>query len=162
MLPFIMVEIVPSKDRPRKSSGLMKWDPYTLLIILGKDGKAEGSLYVDDGETFDFQQGAFIHRRFVFEPKEGLRSVDLATKKGPKTAEYLKTMQDVRVERIVVVNAPRSWEGKESVRVVEEGAKSGFANVPVSWHAGGGGKAAWAVVRDPGVGIARDWRIDFS
>ena len=163
-IPLLMQggHIIPRKDRPRKSSGLMKWDPYTLLVVLGKDGKAKGSLYVDDGETFDFQQGAFIHRQFVFEPKEGLRSVNLATKKGPKTAEYLKVMKDVRVERIIVVNAPGSWEGQHSVRVVEEGAKSGSTSVPLSWHAGGDGKAAWAVVRDPGVRIARDWRIIFS
>ena len=44
----------------------MKWDPYTLVVVLGKDGKSEGSLYVDDGENFYFHNGAYIHRKFVF------------------------------------------------------------------------------------------------
>lgn len=160
-IPLLMQggHIIPRKDRPRKSSGLMKWDPYTLVVVVGRDGKADGSLYIDDGETFDFQKGAFIHRRFVFE-ESSLRSEDL-TSKGAKTAEYLKTMENVRVERVIVVNAPKNWEGKSSVSVVEEGSKSGHS-VSMSWQAEVEGKAAWAVVRDPGVAIGKNWKIDFS
>lgn len=160
-IPLLMQggHVIPRKDRPRKSSGLMKWDPYTLIVAVGKDGKADGSLYVDDGETFDYQKGAFIHRRFGFD-ESSLRSEDLATK-GPKTAEYLKKMAKVRVERVIIVNAPKSWQEKSSVLVVEEGSKSG-SRASLVCHAEADGKAAWAVVRDPGVAIGRDWRIDFS
>jgi hypothetical protein len=35
-----------------------------------------GELYVDDGETFEFAGGGFVHRRFVFDGKE-LSSVSL-------------------------------------------------------------------------------------
>ncbi|KAL9128057.1 MAG: hypothetical protein Q9217_003196, partial [Psora testacea] len=67
-IPVLMQagHVIPRKDRPRKSSGLMKWDPYTLLIVLDKDGKASGSLYIDDGESFNYQSGAYIHRKFDF------------------------------------------------------------------------------------------------
>jgi mannosyl-oligosaccharide alpha-1,3-glucosidase len=160
-IPLLMQggHIIPRKDRPRKSSGLMKWDPYTMVVVLDKDSKAEGSLYVDDGETFNFEKGAYIHRRFVFDDS-GLRSSDLGTT-GAKTAEYLKTMAKVRVERVIVVNAPKSWEDKSSVLVMEEGSKSGTI-ASLSWHAGADGKAAWAVVRNPGVTVGKDWKIDFS
>ncbi len=160
-IPVLMQggHIIPRKDRPRKSSGLMKWDPYTLVVVLDKDGRAEGRLYVDDGETFGYEKAAYIHRRFVFD-QSSLSSEDIGAK-GAKTADYLKVMAKVRVERVIVVNAPKSWEDKSSVLVMEEGSKSG-TSASLSWHAGAGGKAAWAVIRDPGVAIGKDWKIDFS
>lgn len=161
-IPLLMQggHVIPRKDRPRRSSGLMKWDPYTLMVVVGKDGKADGSLYVDDGETFDYQQGAFIHRRFVLDGTS-LRSENVAPKKGGKTAEYLKTMAKVRVERVIIVNAPKSWEDKSSVMVVQEGSRSGWST-SLNWHAETGGKAAFAIVRSPGVEIVKNWRIDFA
>ena len=160
-IPLLMQggHIIPRKDRPRKSSGLMKWDPYTLLVVLGKDGRAEGSLYVDDGETFDYQSGAYIHRNFIFS-ESSLSSESIGTK-GPKTAAYLRTMTSVRVERVIVVNAPREWESKNEVLVLTDGAKAG-TRASMTWHGRQSGKADWAVVRDPGVAIGTDWKIDFS
>lgn len=154
-IPLLMQggHIVPRKDRPRKSSGLMKWDPYTLVVVLDKNGEAEGTLYADDGETFGYQQGAYIHRRFRLSDGK-LSSEDVGTK-GSQTASYLKTMKDVRVEKVIVVNAPSSWEGKGEVSV------SG-GSVDLAFHAAEGKKAAWAVVRNPGVGIGTDWIIDFG
>jgi mannosyl-oligosaccharide alpha-1,3-glucosidase len=159
-IPLLMQggHVIPRKDRPRKSSGLMRWDPYTLVVVVGKDGKAEGSLYIDDGETYDFQKGAFVHRRFVFDGSS-LRSENMA-EKGAKTAEYLEKMVKVRVERIIIVNAPKSWENLRACKV-EESARSGYS-ASLSWNAEAGGKAAWAVVRDPDVAIGKDWKIDFS
>jgi mannosyl-oligosaccharide alpha-1,3-glucosidase len=160
-IPLLMQggHIIPRKDRPRRSSGLMKWDPYTLVIVLDKERKAEGTLYADDGETFDFQSGAYIHRKFTFADST-LVSENLGTK-GSKTAEYLKNMAKVRVEKVIIVGAPDSWKGKSEVLVVEEGSKSGV-KVRFTWHAGSTGKGAWAVVRDPGVAVGRDWKIDLS
>ncbi|RMZ83955.1 hypothetical protein DV737_g1312, partial [Chaetothyriales sp. CBS 132003] len=121
-LPLLMQggHIIPRKDRPRKSSGLMKWDPYTLVVVVGKDGKATGSLYVDDGETFDYEQGAFIHRGFKL--ANGILSSSNLGVEGPKTA-----------------------------RTAE-----------LTYHAAAGNKAAWATVRNPGVRIGADWKIEFG
>jgi len=154
--------IIPRKDRPRKSSGLMKWDPYTLVVVLDQNGQAMGTVYVDDGETFDYQQGAYIYRQFRM--TDGvLQSTDLSSK-GSKTAAYLKTMSEVRVEKIIVVNAPREWAGKEEVIVWEDvsGSSKHSVQAGLTYRAPHGGKAAWAVVRSPGVGIGTSWRIDFG
>jgi mannosyl-oligosaccharide alpha-1,3-glucosidase len=153
-IPLLMQggHIIPRKDRPRRNSGLMKWDPYTLVLVLGKEGTATGELYVDDGETFDYQQGAYIHRAFEF--KDGvLESKNLGTK-GKLTDKYAKTMKNVGVERVLVVGAPKSWEGKKSVR-------AGGKDVQLGFHGEEGGKAAWAVVRSPKVAIGEDWKIEF-
>ncbi|KAJ7957062.1 Alpha-glucosidase [Quillaja saponaria] len=56
--------IVPRKDRFRRSSTQMANDPYVLVIALNSSQAAEGELYIDDGKSFEFQQGAYIHRPF--------------------------------------------------------------------------------------------------
>lgn len=43
--------VVPVKSRYRRSTKLMKHDPYTLVIALDKKGEATGQLYIDDGES---------------------------------------------------------------------------------------------------------------
>lgn len=159
-IPLLMQggHIIPRKDRPRKSSGLMKWDPYTLVVILDKKGEAEGTVYVDDGETFGYEQGAYIHRKFTL--SDGvLRSSDIGSK-GPKTASYLKSMKGVKVEKIIVVNAPTSWSEVSEVIVTEDGVK-GDNKAELNFHSATGNKAAWAVVRNPGNGIGTDWTIRF-
>lgn len=160
--------IIPRRDRPRRSSGLMKFDPITLLVVLNNTNKAEGTLYLDDGETFDYQQGAYIHRRFTMDGK-ALTSTDIAMP-GPKRVNYLKAMEDVRIERVILVGAPGEWSSKDQVTVLEEhdGAKKGDDGKRNEWkstlqyHPAENGKAAWAMIRDPAVGIGREWRIDFS
>lgn len=159
-VPILMQggHVVPRKDRPRRSSGLMKYDPYTLVIVLDKNGEADGTLYVDDGETFDYERGAYIHRQFRFQ-ESTLSSQDIGTK-GPKTAGYLKEMADVRVERLVVIDPPKEWQEKASVTVVEDGATAG-TTASMEYFSQSTGKAPYAVVKNPNVGIGKTWRIEF-
>lgn len=159
-LPILMQggHIIPRKDRPRKSSGLMKWDPYTLVVVLSKTGEAEGTIYVDDGETFDYQQGAYVHRQLAFSNNR-LTSSNIGTKSS-KTASYLKTIQDVKVEKVIIVNAPGTWATTTEVVVSQD--QSQGANVDLTYYAAVGGKASWAVVRRPDVKIGADWSINFG
>lgn len=153
-IPLLMQggHIIPRKDRPRRSSGLMKYDPYTLVLALSKAGTAEGTLYVDDGESFDYEAGAYIHRAFAF--ADGvLESRNIGTK-GKLTDKYLKSMKDVHVEKIIVVGAPAEWADKAS-------AKVGGSEAKIEYHAAEGGKAAWALVKKPNVAIGEDWRVEF-
>jgi alpha 1,3-glucosidase len=152
--------IIPRRDRPRRSSGLMKWDPFTLVVVLNKAGDAEGTLYLDDGQTFDYQAGAFIHRRFIYsQASSSLFSENLAEAVGAKTAAYLKTMKKVRVEKIIIVGVGGEWASRKEVSVSEEGKQR---KSKVIYHRAEGGKAAWAVIRDPKVAVENSWRIDFA
>jgi alpha 1,3-glucosidase len=160
-IPLLMQggHIIPRKDRPRRSSGLMRWDPYTLVIALGKEGNAVGELYVDDGETYDYESGALIHRAFDYSATSSqLVSTNIAAK-GKLTDKFLKTMKDVGVEKVVVIGAPASWAKKSYVKAQAGGKEY---DVPLEFHAAEGGKAAWAVVKNPKVAIGADWTIDFS
>ena len=152
--------IFPRRDRARRSSKLMKWDPITLVIVLGKSGDASGSLYLDDGESFDFESGAYINRKFVFHRASStLKSEDLSHG-GSLSASYHKSMTKVQVEKIVVVGAPAEWQGRKEVGVEQEGSK--FVTADLNFHPASGGKAAWAVVRNPKVTVAKGFTITFS
>ncbi|CAK4030962.1 glycoside hydrolase family 31 [Lecanosticta acicola] len=166
-IPLLMRggHIIPRRDRPRRSSGLMKYDPITLVITLGNSGDAEGTLYLDDGESFDYEEGAYIHRKFQYLGSTStLMSEDLATAPGKKTKEYLKSMEKVRVEKVIVVGAPETWKDKTEVEVGEEqsGKSTDARKVPMDYHGKEEGKAAWAVVRDPSVQIGSGWKITFA
>lgn len=159
-LPLLMQggHVIPRKDRPRRSSGLMKWDPYTLVITLDQKGQAGGTLYVDDGETFEYQRGAYIHRQFRFQDST-LLSQDIGTK-GPKTAEYLKTMAGVRVEKVIVIDPPKKWQERVSVTVAQDGAAE-TKTASMEFFSQPAGKAPYAVVKKPNVGIGTNWKIEF-
>lgn len=159
-VPLLMQggHIIPRKDRPRRSSDLMRWDPFTLVVVLDENGEAEGTLYVDDGETYEYESGAYIHRQFNFKDS-ALSSENLGTK-GPKTAEYLKTMNDVRVERVVVIDPPKEWQEKTSATITEDGAQS-VSTAAVEFIAQPSGRAPYAVVKNPNVRIGKSWKIEF-
>lgn len=151
---------------------------------------AQGTLYHDDGSSYAYTRGSRIHRQFTFAgtsltssnididgahphpvpqtpafPLSALLTKpDKAFAKGK--AAYLSATDALRVEKIVIVGAPKSWKGKSVVSVVdEEGADGkvgkGSREVDVSFVEGAKGKADSAVVRDPKVRIGRGWRIVF-
>ncbi|CAN0083952.1 unnamed protein product, partial [Scytosiphon promiscuus] len=63
--------IIPRKQRLRRSSLMMAGDPYTLVVALDDEGKASGTLYLDDEESYDYRdkEGGVgrATRRFSFE-----------------------------------------------------------------------------------------------
>jgi alpha 1,3-glucosidase len=64
----------------------------------------------------------------------------------------------------VIVNAPPSWKSKTEVEVSEEGVSSSGESkkAELSFVSGESGKADWAVVRRPEVGIGAGWKISFA
>ena len=47
--------IIPMKKTKRASTVSMKFDPYTLLVVLDKNGFAKGELYIDDEESMEYK-----------------------------------------------------------------------------------------------------------
>lgn len=93
--------IIPRKDRYRRSSTQMVNDPYTLVIALNSSQSAEGELYVDDGKSFEFQRGAYIHRRFIFSDGK-LTSLNMA----PSGNNGRLFSTECVVERIILLGHP--------------------------------------------------------
>jgi len=72
--------IVPTRQRPRRSSPLMKNDPFTLTVAMSSSSsttggndeiKAFGELYMDDGETYAHTRGELIWRGFTLSRTQG-------------------------------------------------------------------------------------------
>jgi hypothetical protein len=42
----------------------LQLDPITIVVILDEEANAVGDLYVDDGRSYAFQRGEFMHRVF--------------------------------------------------------------------------------------------------
>lgn len=85
------------RDRERRSATLMKFDPYTILVHLSKDGTAKGSLYVDDGESYEYLNGEYLEIEFTF---DSATKKFVATNKNEGASSYLKSLW---IEKIVIV-----------------------------------------------------------
>ncbi|KAJ6590144.1 glycoside hydrolase family 31 protein [Mycena vulgaris] len=163
--------IVPTRERPRRSSPLMKLDPFTLRVALGKAGGATGELYLDDGVSYAHQQGQFVWRAFGAEA--GKKTVRLTTRDlgaarvgeavdGAALASYnarnafAESIKEVRVEKIVVLGL----SGKPVSVKVEGGETLVWEYTPgVAAGAKGEGAASVLTIKDPKVRVVEDWAI---
>lgn len=96
--------VVPKKLRARRSSALMANDPFSLFVALDATGtKAEGELYVDDGDSFDYKQGDYVHTKFSYHAKagEGSKFVLSASRIGG-TGKFANA-----IEKIYILGAHR-------------------------------------------------------
>ncbi|KAL5210445.1 hypothetical protein ABZP36_006068 [Zizania latifolia] len=141
--------IMPRKDRFRRSSTQMVNDPYTLVIALNSSRAAEGELYVDDGKSYGFEQGAFIHRHFVFADNK-LTSTNIA----PDNPGNKKFSTDCVIERVIILGL--SSAAKKAI--VEPGNQEvGIELGPISLRRGSSSVAP--TVRKPNVRVVDDWII---
>ena len=58
--------IIPTKENPKKSTEFMKFDPYTLIVGLDYENNASGSLFIDDGNSFNYKKGEYLESSFFF------------------------------------------------------------------------------------------------
>merc|ERR1712042_390836 len=59
--------IVPKRERIRRSSALMHNDPITLVVAPDRQGMAKGTLYLDDGKSFDYKQGSKLYMKITYD-----------------------------------------------------------------------------------------------
>lgn len=131
--------IISRKDRYRRSSKLMKNDPYSLVVAFDKNGRASGFLYVDDGESFGYERGQYLTN--TFEAKQGAfikSTVETPDKKYAKSVE-------LKIEKITIL-------GDEIDSVLVNGKPGGTIKK----------EANAVVIENPQVGVNQEWRIDFK
>ncbi|KAG8844242.1 hypothetical protein FRB91_002752 [Serendipita sp. 411] len=168
--------IVPTRERPRRSSSLMKRDPFTLRIALDASESATGELYLDDGDSYDYQKGELVWRKFAASKhgKSGLKitSEDYAAlKEGKEVADgvevvpfgqpgqFKKSIGEVRVEKVIVLGL-KSKPAKVSIGGVE--IEWQFAPGVAAKSGADGGVASVLTIRDPAVKIVEDWSIEVT
>ena len=58
---------MPKRERIRRSSALMHNDPITLVVAPDRQGMAKGTLYLDDGKSFDYKQGSKLYMEITYD-----------------------------------------------------------------------------------------------
>ncbi|KAF7350938.1 Glycoside hydrolase family 31 protein [Mycena sanguinolenta] len=163
--------IVPTRERPRRSSPLMKLDPFTLRVALSKAGSARGDLYLDDGVSYSHEKGQFVWREFTAQTAKKVVRIttkDLGAEKkdaavdGVALATYnpsnafADTIKEVRVEKIVV----EGLSGKPVSVKIENGKELVWDYTPgIAANGKGEGVASVLTIKDPKALIVKDWAI---
>lgn len=144
--------IIPRKDRLRRSSTQTLNDPYTLVVALNSSYEAEGELYIDDGKSYDFAEGAYIHRKFVFSQGR-LTSTSVGPKKNGKVF-----ISSCLVERIILLGLrARDLAGAKHAFVEPLNRRVELEAGPLLLRSGAQVNAHF--IRKPNIPIAEDWSI---
>jgi alpha 1,3-glucosidase len=141
--------IVPRQMRSRRSTQLMRDDPYTLVVALDDKKGASGQLYLDDGASFDFaRRGAFRLRRFDYAPEaDGAHVLRSTAAAGGKSYA-----PDNTVERVILAGV-----GRKPAAIECGGAEAGAAKWPASFSYDAASDVL--TIRKPDVKVAYDFAI---
>jgi len=127
--------IVPTLQRVRRSSAVMMNDPYTLTVAPDAAGTATGSLYIDDGKSYDYRDGKFVYVKFTYGDGKLTASADVTY----ETAAWLEAVKVLGVDK-----AP-------SAVTLGDGTSLGFKYDP---------EAKVLTVRKPGVSLGlKTWAV---
>ncbi|GAB2277287.1 Probable glucan 1,3-alpha-glucosidase [Dionaea muscipula] len=119
------------------------------VIALNSSRSAEGELYVDDGKSFEFLHGAYIHRRFVFSNGK-LTSFNMA----PTADAGTLFSSDCVIERIILLgHSP----GPKSALIEPGNKKTDVELGPLRFHRSRG--PSILTIRKPNVRIETTARI---
>eukprot|EP00741_Cyanophora_paradoxa_P006746 tig00001038_g6525.t1 len=143
--------VVPRRERQRRSSAASHADPYTLLVALDSAGRAEGELYVDDGRSYAYQRGGFIHRAFSFADK-ALTS-KAAGAEIPLPARTETFAPGTVVERVVVLGWPAAPRAASI-------AVAGGAPHPVEFEYDAAARRL--TLRQPAAPVDADWTLSIQ
>ncbi|VVT55417.1 uncharacterized protein SAPINGB_P004586 [Magnusiomyces paraingens] len=142
------------RDRPRRSATLMKYDPYTLVIALDKNGQAKGEMFIDDGESYNYEKGEYLRPEFELDIETGILS-------GTNEDETVLTpyLKSLWVEKIIIIgaNANQIKEGTAEVVEQDEAGEEVKRSVQVKRLSQNS-----AVIVGPRVKLANDWSIEFK
>lgn len=138
--------IITEKQRYRRSSKLMINDPYTLIIAPNYDqGKASGQLYIDDYETYDYQNGKSAMIEFEASDK-GISST-LIRGEG----EEFKVTN--HVEKVIVLNFTKQYDAKPLKQVVVNKQQVVEFEIVHNNH---------LVIKMPNTPMSQNWTIEYE
>ncbi|KAA1073417.1 hypothetical protein PGT21_011415 [Puccinia graminis f. sp. tritici] len=174
--------IVTRRDLIRRAAPLMWKDPITLVVALDKQGQSTGTLYLDDGESFNHERGQFLYKRFSIKKESSgsftLSSSDAVAQTLKSTHEalrsslaqyqpdngWIKKISSVNIDKVIILGLPdRPTCVKVSGR--NDGLayqySSGLASTVKSAKMTGLGKRASVLeIQNAAVKVVDDWSIE--
>ena len=142
--------IIPRKLRLRRSTMMMKKDPYTLFVALDPFAKATGKLFMDDEESFGYsKRNEYAVAVLSADLAGGSLRNQVAVGAG-WSAEVTSLQADRMVERIVIMGVKKS---PSRISVAGSDEALGFLYEP---------EKQLITIRKPDVSALQDWEIKFS
>ncbi|KAG5480979.1 hypothetical protein LSCM1_06653 [Leishmania martiniquensis] len=141
--------VVPMKLRLRRSTFAARMDPFTLFVALNENGNSYGDLYMDDGTTYDYKKGGFVHRAFSYSNHVLQNS---AYPDSPGDALLYHAVN--AVERVVIYG----YVGKVGKVVLNTLVDHTEVATMLEFEQHG----QTVTVRNPNVLVASDWFISFE
>ena len=139
--------IIPKKERVRRSSALMRHDPYTLVVALDKSGRATGTLYIDDGISFEYATASKrLYMQFSY-ADDKLTGHQLETP-SYETRSWL--------EKVVIIGLSETAEISGTATLKTPTAE--VRKLQTKFDA----KKKALVIRKPGVNMADEWEIELA
>lgn len=132
--------VVPRQMRLRRAASLMGKDPFTLVVAPDSAGFAEGELYLDAGDGYEYKAGAYALRRFTFSGGTTLASSGLHASDAFAPPNRLERLEILGVRPPAKVVLTHMGVARE---------------LEANWCEATGR----TVVRKPDVPIAADWTI---
>lgn len=127
------------RDRYRRSSKLMKADPFHLVVGLDANGVASGKLYLDDGESYDYKNGQYTETKYEMVAGQLKSQVN----GDPNYALLLS----LRIEKITIL-------GAQDISSIEAKQDGRLWSVEFVQH------KHYVEILNPRVGAAANWTIN--
>lgn len=118
------------------------------VIALNSSQAAEGWLYVDDGKSFEFQRGAYIHRHFIYSDGK------LSSYSNMASTGFGKFSSECMVERIILLGFS---PGTKKALIEPANEKVDIELGPLLLQGGLGSSVL--TIRKPNVRVTDDWTI---
>lgn len=148
--------IFAKRDIYRRSSKLMRFDPFTLVVALDSDGTAEGKLYIDDGESYKYlSNGEYLSIKFQFLNGNLEGTVELGLQSLAKNGELDRILDKVVVNKILIA-------GLENSKDITNAEVAQNSEVWSSEVYKVGKNKTTLLVRNPKVNVKYDWNIHLS
>lgn len=122
--------IIPRKEIVRKSSVSMANDPITLHVAVDSNNKAQGTLYIDDGKTYEYRNSKkYLYLQFDFD------GTTFTSKAIDKDADYAT---ESKLDKIFIIGLEKlpefaSFEnaaGVKNLLVIKDANSSSFVIEP--------------------------------
>lgn len=133
--------IVPKKERIRRASPLMKNDPYTLIVCLDRAHEANGTLYADDEQSYEYRDGKYLYLQLEY------KNNVLTSKPIDKSASF-ETLS--WIERVIVAGADKVPQSATLSTVTKRITLDVIKNERTF------------TIRKPGVSITEPWEISLN
>ena len=130
-------------ERPRRAAVLAVNDPISLQVFLSASGTATGSLYLDDGQSFDYRANKFILGHFDYTK----RTLSFTFDKGDPGSSQ------AWLERVTIVGYPSKPNRIQAN--IEDGPNSSQQQLAFKYDP----QTHVLVIRKPALPFSQNWSI---